>query len=89
MTPIPETRKRNRSTLVIRCDRLNSSSRASETSEFVKESDRRFQIANREFINAFEIRLYIHSQFGMCHLESISSHPLRPGIGKPKSCTTS
>ena len=32
-------------------------------SEHVKESDRRFQIANREFINAFEIRLYTHPQF--------------------------
>ena len=28
-------------------------------SEFVKESDSGFQITNREFVNAFEIRLYI------------------------------
>ncbi len=50
---------------------------AAFASELVKESDRRFQIANCEFINDFEIRLYIHSQFVICHLESISSHPLR------------
>ena len=52
-------------------------------SELVKESDSRFQIANDEFINAFEIRLSIHSQFAMCHPESIASHPLRkstPGV---------
>ncbi len=30
-------------------------------SELVKESNGRYQIANCEFINAFEIRLYIHS----------------------------
>jgi hypothetical protein len=30
-------------------------------SEFVKESDRKFQITNCEFTNAFEIRFYIHS----------------------------
>ncbi len=48
-------------------------------SELVKESDGRFQIANYEFINTFEIRLYIHSQFGICHPESISSRPLSRG----------
>jgi hypothetical protein len=46
-------------------------------SELVKESDRRSQIADGEFINAFEIRLYTHSQFGICHLESIASQSLR------------
>src|SRR5271170_4467696 len=46
-------------------------------SELVKESDSGFQIANDEFINTFEIRLYIHSQSAICHPESISSHPLR------------
>ena len=45
-------------------------------SELVKESDEGFQIANREFINASEIRRYIYSRFAMCHPESISSHPL-------------
>jgi hypothetical protein len=45
-------------------------------SELVKESDRRFQIADCEFINVFEMRLYLHSQFAMRHPESISSHPL-------------
>ena len=48
----------------------------SPRSELVKESDGRLQIANCEFINAFEIRLYPHSQFAICHPQSISSHPL-------------
>ncbi len=46
------------------------------SSEFVKQSDSGFQITNREFVNAFEIRLYIHPQFVIRHLESISSQPL-------------
>ena len=58
-------------------------------SEFVKESDRGFQIANCEFIDAFEIRLYIHSQFVIRHLESIISHPLRPGVPALSSGPTS
>ena len=45
-------------------------------SELVKELDRGLQIANDEFINAFEIRLSIHSQFAICHPESMASHPL-------------
>ncbi len=47
-----------------------------QRSEFVKQSDSGFQITNREFVNAFEIRLYIHPQFVIRHLESISSQPL-------------
>ena len=54
-------------------------------SELVKESDSGFQIANDELINAFEIRLSIHSQFAMCHPESIPSHPLRvPTVSRPR-----
>ena len=45
-------------------------------SEFVTASDRGFQIANCEFINAFEIRLHIYPQFVIRHLESISSRAL-------------
>jgi hypothetical protein len=46
------------------------------TSEFVKASDRGFQITNCKSIDDFEIRLYIHSQFVIRHLESIFSQPL-------------
>jgi hypothetical protein len=44
----------------------------------VKESDSGFQIADNEFINPFEIGLYIYSQSAICHPESISSQPLSP-----------
>ena len=51
-------------------------------SELVIESNRGFQITNREFINAFEIRRYIHPQFVIRRLESISSQPLRISAGR-------
>ena len=44
----------------------------------MKESEGGLQIANDEFINAFEIVNSIHSQFAMCDRESIASHPLSP-----------